>query len=139
MHHTVEKSFITYSLATELIKVALSQAQHLNISISVAITDPVGNLVAFARMDNCCLIGIGLAQSKAYTAARSGLNTTDFKNYLDNEKVCMHSMAQEQIAVIQGGLPIMHQGKLIGGIGVAGSTGTLDEQCAKAALTAHNL
>lgn len=139
MQHTVEKPLITYNLASELIKASMDHAKKLDIAISAAITDTVGNLVAFAKMDDCCLIGIGLAQGKAYTAARSGLNTTAFKNYLEQEKVCMQSLAQEHLVVIQGGLPIFYQGKLIGGIGVAGSTGADDEQCAQAALTAHNL
>ena len=58
---TIEKSFITYEWATKLIQAAIDHARPLNLSICVAIVDSVGNLIAFARMDDCCLIGIGTA------------------------------------------------------------------------------
>lgn len=47
-------------------------------------------------MDNCCLIGIGTAQGKAYTAARSGLNTRDFLVYLNENKVDLSNLQEEQ-------------------------------------------
>jgi uncharacterized protein GlcG (DUF336 family) len=139
MIHTLEKSFITYELASALIKAAMDHAQKQELSICVAVVDPVGNLVAFARMNDACLIGVGTAQGKAFTAARSGLSTRDFRAYLKEHDVCLSTLAQEQLVVITGGLPIMYRGTLIGGIGIGGGSGKQDEECAKAALAAHNL
>ena len=134
MQPTLEKSFITYDLASNLVKAAIDHAKKLDISISVAVVDPVGNLVSFAKMDDCCLIGIGTAQGKAYTAARSGLNTVDFLHYLKENEVCISSLQEEKLVLIAGGLPILYQGNLIGGIGIGGATGAQDEECAQMAL-----
>ncbi len=131
---TIEKSFITYEWATKLIQAAIDHARTLNLSICVAIVDSVGNLIVFARMDDCCLIGISTAQGKAYTAARSGLNTREFLAYLNENEVPLTSLQDEKLMLIAGGLPILYQDKLIGGIGIGGGTGKQDEECARMAL-----
>ena len=134
MQLTMVKSFITYELASELIKAAMTHAKTLDLKICAALVDSVGNLVAFAKMDECCLIGIGTAQGKAYTAARSGLNTREFLAYLNENEVCLTSLQDEKLVLIAGGLPIFHQEKLIGGIGIGGGTSIQDEECATIAL-----
>lgn len=134
MKIALEKSFITYDLAEKLIKPAIDQAKKLKIAIAVAITDPTGHLVAFAKMDDACLIAIGTAQGKAYTAARSGLNTRDLMNYFKENNVDTMSLQAENLMLIPGGSPIMYDGKLIGGIGIGGGTGEQDEECVQAAL-----
>ena len=134
MSLTIEKSFLTYEWATKLIQVAIDYAKTLNLSICVAIVDAVGHLIAFARMDECCLIGIGTAQGKAYTAARSGLNTREFLAYLNENEVPLACLQDEKLMLIAGGLPILYQDKLIGGIGIGGGTGKQDEECARMAL-----
>ena len=82
MQFTIEKPFITYELASVLTLSAIAHAKTIQVSICVAIVDPVGNLVSFSKMDECNLIGISTSQGKAYTAAMSGLNTRDFLSYL---------------------------------------------------------
>ncbi len=139
MQLTVENRFISYALASKLIEAAMNHAKKLELSICVAIVDTVGNLVAFGRMDKCCLIGIGTAQGKAYTAARSGLTTRDFLQYLNDEAVCVTSLQEEKLVLIAGGLPIFHEQQLIGGIGIGGGTGKQDEECAQMALVSMGL
>ncbi|MDP3561381.1 MAG: heme-binding protein [Legionellaceae bacterium] len=134
MQITIEKKCATYELASRLIQAAIEHAKTLDISICVAIVDPTGHLIAFAKMDDCCLIGIGTAQGKAYTAARSGLNTRDFLAYLNENEVNISSLQEEKLVIIAGGLPILYQGALIGGIGIGGGTGAQDEECAQHAL-----
>ncbi len=134
MKMTLEKSFISYDFAESLLKPAIAHAKELNIAIAVAVVDPTGHLVAFAKMDETCLIAIGVAQGKAYTAARSGLNTRDFTNYLKENDVDPATLQAENLVLIPGGSPIMYQGKLIGGIGIGGGTAVQDEECIQAAL-----
>ena len=136
MQMTIEKKQVTYELALRLIQAAIEYAKRINLSISVAIVDPAGELVAFAKMDDCCLIGIGTAQGKAYTAARSALNTREFLVYLKENQVDLQSLQEEKLVIIAGGLPILYQGTLIGGIGIGGATGAQDEECAQSSLDA---
>lgn len=134
-----EKKIVTYELASALINAAIEHAKLLNLKVSVAIVDAMGNLTAFAKMDDCCLIGIGTAQGKAYTAARSGLNTHDFLVYLDENEVPLASLQDEKLVLIRGGLPILYEETVIGGIGIGGGTGKQDEECAQVALRSLSL
>ena len=136
MQFTIEKPFITYELAYALTQSAIAHAKTLHIAICVAIVDPVGNLVSFSKMDECNLIGISTSQGKAYTAAMSGLNTRDFLSYLHENEVPLISLKDEKLTLITGGLPIVYQDNLIGGIGIGGGTGEQDEACAQIALKA---
>lgn len=130
-----QQTFISYELAAALVKAALDYAKKAELTISVAIVDPVGDLVAFARMDTSCVIGVKLSQTKAYTAARSGLSTTEFAAYLNKNQVPLESLHQENLALIQGGHPIIYNNQVVGGIGVCGDTGQNDDLCAQAALS----
>ncbi len=134
MKHIVEQSVISYELAELLIKESIKHAQFINLAISVSIVDSVGNLVAFARMDNANLIGVGTSQGKAFTAARSGLNTRQFADFLKSHQIELESLKNENLLPIPGGIPIFFHEKLIGGIGIGGGTGEQDESCARAAL-----
>ncbi|MDP3562119.1 MAG: heme-binding protein [Legionellaceae bacterium] len=58
MKLTIEKSFISYELASALVQNAINHAKTLHLTICVAIVDTVGNLVCFSKMDDCNLIGI---------------------------------------------------------------------------------
>lgn len=139
MQLTIENKTITYDLAMQLINIAIDHAKLLDLSICIAIVDTSGNPIAFAKMDDACLIGIGTAQGKAYTAARSGLNTREFLDYLNENQVCLSSLHNEKLVLIPGGFPIYYQEKLIGGIGIGGGTGKQDEECVQIALKKMNL
>jgi uncharacterized protein GlcG (DUF336 family) len=134
MTYTITKEFITQELSTKLITKAIEHAKSINLSISVAIVDIVGNLVAFARMDDANLISIGSSQGKAFTAARSTINTRTFADFLRANQVDIASLKDENLFPIAGGLPIIYNKKIIGGIGIGGGTGEQDEICAEAAL-----
>ncbi|HYF98088.1 MAG TPA: heme-binding protein [Coxiellaceae bacterium] len=134
MQLTISKKYMTYELSSKLVEVAIEHAKKLEVSVCVAIVDSSGDLMAFGKMDDACLIGIGTAQGKAYTAARSGLNTREFIAYLDENKICVSALQNESLTLIAGGLPIFHENVLIGGIGIGGATGKQDEECAQVAL-----
>lgn len=134
MKLTFENKLISYDLAMQLVKAAIEHARNLKLSVCIAIVDPTGHLTAFAKMDDACLIGIGTAQGKAYTAARSGLSTREFLNYLNENQVPLSSLQEEKLVLIAGGFPIYDEETLIGGIGVGGGTAKQDEECAQAAL-----
>jgi uncharacterized protein GlcG (DUF336 family) len=135
MQYTITKKFITQELAAALIQKAIDHAKSINLSISVAIVDMVGNLVAFVRMDNANLISIGSSQGKAFTAAKSTLSTKAFADFLKANQADIASLKNENLVPIAGGLPIIYKGEIIGGIGIGGGSGEQDETCAKIALT----
>lgn len=132
---------LTLSKAKQAIEMAEKKATELGISVSVAVVDEHGTLVAFSRMDGAIKISPKFAQEKAYTSGTLGMKTEDMAPYAVEGKPYygMTSMFGGQLTTIAGGAPIVVSGKLLGGVGVGGSADTSqDAQCAAAAVTVFN-
>lgn len=130
---------MTYELASKIVANALEKAKELNIAVSIAIVDNNGITVAFARMDGAISISPKFAYSKAYTSGTIGLPTSGMASYAEQGKPYygITSIFAGKLTTIAGGLPIMIEGKLIGGIGVGGSADvSQDEEIARAGIGA---
>jgi uncharacterized protein GlcG (DUF336 family) len=129
---------MTYELANKIVTNALEKAKELNIAVSIAVVDNNGILMAFAKMDGSISISPRFAFAKAYTSGTIGLPTSGMAGYAEEGKPYygLTSIFGGELTTIAGGLPIMEDGKLIGGIGVGGSTDvTQDEEIAKSAVS----
>ena len=100
-------------------------------NVAVAIVEPSGALVYFERMENTQYGGLDIAIGKARTAATLRRPTRVLFEVAN--KMPAYATLPSLYA-LPGGLPIMADGKVIGGVGVSGVTGDQDEQCAKAGL-----
>ncbi len=126
-----------YSKAKKAIEASESKAKDLGISVSTAIVDEYGDLVAFSRMEGAIKISPKFALAKAYTAGTIGMATADMAPYAVEGKPYygMDALFGGELTTIAGGLPIKVGNKLVGGIGVGGSPDvSQDAECAKAAL-----
>ena len=102
--------------------------------VNIAVVDAGGNLAAFLRMPGAFLHSIDIAIDKAYTAAGFGLPTAAWTKALASaftRSARRHSKMRPRMVCFGGGLPLRHEGKLIGGIGVSGGSSE-DEACARA-------
>lgn len=130
-----------YTQAQKAIENAIKKAENLGIRVSVAVVDQYGDLIAFARMKGALKISPEFAISKAYSSGTLGFATADMAPFAQEGKPYfgLTSIFGGRITTIAGGLPIMKNGELIGGIGVGGSHDVAqDVECAKAALEAFN-
>jgi uncharacterized protein GlcG (DUF336 family) len=128
---------LTKDLAMQAIAAVERKASELGVTVSVAVVDEYGVLVAFSRMDGAIKISPRFAQEKAYTSGTLGMKTEDMAPYAVEGKPYygMTSMLGGQLTTMAGGTPIIKDGKLLGGIGVGGSTDTSqDAVCAAAGL-----
>jgi uncharacterized protein GlcG (DUF336 family) len=117
-----------------MVEAAIARAKELNCKQNVAVVDDGGNLKAFGRMDGAPLLGTEGCQRKAFTAL-FGVGTKDFYNYIKGEQGLLIGLSHfSRVTVVGGGLPIMIDGEIIGGIGVGGGTEEQDIDCAKAGL-----
>ena len=105
-----------------------------NWNVAVAVVDNHGFLVYFERMDNTQTGSVKIAQIKASAAATYRRPTRAFAEAIANGRTALVTFPG--IAASPGGLPILKNGKVIGGVGVSGVQGGQDEQCAKAGLAA---
>ena len=108
--------------------------------VAMAIVDATGNLEAYAKMDNLRLFSRRHALRKAYTAAVMGLNTGAHAERLHGQGRSISELGDPNLTHGQGGLVIMKDGIILGGIGVGGyPSGQADEDLSRIGLEAMNL
>lgn len=118
--------------AQALLSAALDHARANGWRVAVAIVEPSGELVAFARLDDTQYGSIHVAQRKATTAARYRIPTLTMEERVLAGRIV--SLANEDTLPIAGGRPIVIDGRIVGAIGVSGVTSTQDDEVALAAL-----
>lgn len=123
---------IALETAQSLITAALDHARANDWRVAVAIVEPSGELVAFARLDDTQYGSIHVAQRKATTAARYRIPTLTMEERVLAGRIV--SLANEDVLPIAGGRPIVIGGRIVGAIGVSGVTSTQDDEVALAAL-----
>ena len=123
---------ISLERAQALIERAIAAAKPRGFRMAVAVVEPSGELVAFARMDDTQYGSIYVAQRKAATAARYRGATSGFEQRTLAGRTV--TLANDDMLPIGGGIPIVAGGKIIGAIGVSGALASEDEEVAQAAL-----
>lgn len=126
---------LTETAALRLLEVAVGKAEELGIKATVAVVDPSGRLIAFLKMAGSFLVSSGLARKKAITAAGMGMDTVKLEALLGAEpsRVLEGLTKSEDFTVIGGGIPLVRDSHVIGGIGVSGGSEEQDIKCAKEA------
>ena len=108
--------------------------------IAMAIVDAAGNLEAYAKMDNLRIFSRRHALRKAYTSAIMGLDSGTNGQRLHSQGRSISEMGDPQLTHGQGGLVIMKDGVILGGIGVGGyPSGQADEDVSRVGLDAMKL
>lgn len=89
---------------------------------AIAVTDSHGELIAFVRMDGCHLPPLYIAINKAYTAARERKPSGDVGAASRGGPFPMTNYGTLRYTGWAGGFPVMHDGKVVGAIGISGLT-----------------
>jgi uncharacterized protein GlcG (DUF336 family) len=110
----------------------LAECQKNGWNVAVAVVDNHGFLVYFERMANTQTAGVEVAIGKARSAATYRRTTRVFVDAINKGGPATATLPG--VFASPGGIPIMVDGKVTGGVGVSGVTGDQDEQCAKAGL-----
>jgi glc operon protein GlcG len=127
---------ISLENAKKAVAPALAEARKNNWNMAVAIVDPDGNLVYYEKMDNTQLGSSDVCISKARSAARFKRPTKAFQDALAAGGVGLRILRIEGAVPVEGGIPLVMDGKIVGAIGVSGDTSEHDAQCAKAGADA---
>ncbi len=128
-----QKYALTQSLALKMLEAVTNKADELGIRINAAIVDDGGNLKAFIRMDEAALLSSEIAQNKAYTAAAFGKSTEEWYPMIKEEPALLTGIVHtDRLVVFGGGVPLLYNGKIVGGVGVSGGSADEDVQCATA-------
>ncbi len=125
---------VTAAQAEKIMKAALEEASKNGWTMAIAIVDAGGNLVMFERMDNTQIGSIEVALQKAYTANNFKRPTKAFEDVVAGGGVGLRVLSLPGAVALEGGEPIVIQGKIVGAIGVSGMASGQDAQVARAGL-----
>ena len=123
---------ISVAQAKKIAAPAIAEAVKNHWTIAVAIVDPAGNLVYYEKMDNTQLGSANVAIDKARSAARFKRPTKEFQDAVAGGGAGMRILALEGAVPLEGGFPLLMDGKIVGAIGASGATSAQDAECAKA-------
>ena len=133
-------SKMTLDLAEECIRRVKEKATEMKVNMFIAVVDEMGKLVAFARMgESSGGFGEKISIAKAKTAVAYKRDTKEtmerYANYPGNYFIVgMSGLYPDEFWAGPGGVPVIVDGKLVGGLGVSGSTPENDHKCATEAL-----
>ena len=119
-----------------LIKGASEKARDIGVPMCIAVVDESGNLVAFERMDGGKTTSVIIAQDKAFTAAAARKATHEYNaaNVPGNLAFGIHTEVGGRLSTVGGGLPVLVNGEVVGGIGLGSGTPQQDMDCAQAGI-----
>ena len=127
---------ITLAQAKQVADAALAPARENGWTMVIAIVDPGGHLVYLEKMDQTQVGSVGIAQQKAYSAAIYKRPTKMFQDRLASGGAGLLVLRLKDAIPVEGGVPIVVDGKLIGALGVSGGSSAEDEACAEAGASA---
>lgn len=124
---------ITLQAAKTMIAAAEAEARKNGWNVSIAVVDAAGETIAFERMDDAAISTVAVAQGKARTAARFKRPTKALDSSLTAGRFAL--LAFDAIPV-EGGVPVIVNGKFIGAVGTSGATSAQDAQVSRAGVEA---
>jgi len=122
--------------AKKIMAGAEAEAVKNNWPVVIAILDSGGNIIMLHRRDDTQLASTEIAQGKARTALMFKRPTKVLDEAISSGGVGLRFLALKDIVPLEGGLPIVHEGKIVGAIGVSGVLSAQDAQIARAGLEA---
>ncbi|HET6378158.1 MAG TPA: heme-binding protein [Methylocella sp.] len=128
------KSVMTLADAKQIAAAAEAEALKNKWNVTIAVVDDGGNLLFLQRLDEAPLGSITVAQEKARTALLFKRPTKVFEEIVAGGRVAMLTLPGA--TPIEGGLPLVNNGQIIGAIGVSGVQSPQDAQIAQAGVTA---
>jgi len=126
--------YITLDDAKRAMAAAEAEARKNNWNMAIAILDAGAHLILFGRMDDVQIGSVDVAIGKARTSVNFKRPTKALDDLVSGGRTAF--LAIEGVIPLQGGLPVLADGKLIGAVGVSGGTAPQDEQVALAAVEA---
>jgi glc operon protein GlcG len=123
---------IDLETARKVATAAAAEGKKNGWTVAVAIVDTAGDLVYFERMDDTQVASCQVAQDKARTAVRFKRPSKMFEDALGSGRLAILGLAG--VTPVEGGIPLVSHGKIVGAIGVSGVTSQQDGVCAQAGV-----
>jgi len=128
------KAVLEHSDITRLLTAAREEAQRNQWKVSIAIVDDGGHPLALERLDGCAPISAYIATEKARSAALGRRETRGYEEMVNNGRTAF--LSAPLLTSLEGGVPVIVEGQVVGAVGVSGVKSEQDAQVAAAAVAA---
>ena len=125
-----EPRTLTLDASKRIAAAAVAEAKANHAAVVIAVVDAGGHLILLERMEDGLPASVNVAIGKARTAALFGRRTGDFEEIIASGRRSMTTLLD--FTPLQGGVPILRDGRVIGAVGASGVTAATDEEIAKA-------
>ncbi|HEX8596184.1 MAG TPA: heme-binding protein [Pseudomonas sp.] len=128
------KAVLTQTEVTQILAAARNEANGNSWAVSIAVVDDGGHLLGFERLDGCAPIGGYIAIEKARTSALGRRESKGYEDMVNGGRTAF--VSAPLLTSLEGGVPLIVEGQVIGAVGVSGVKADQDAQVAKAGVAA---
>ena len=128
------KSMLTSEDTARIMQAAIAEAKRNNWAVAIAVVDDGGHLLHFTRLDGTPPASAHIAPEKARAAALGRRETKVYEDMINQGRSAFLSAPLQ--GLLEGGVPIVADGQVVGAVGVSGVKSSEDAQVAKAGVAA---
>ncbi|AYN97144.1 MULTISPECIES: heme-binding protein [Pseudomonas] len=129
------KAVLTVTEVNRILEAARAEAERNQWAVSIAVVDDGGHPLALLRLDNAAPTSGYISTEKARTAALGRRESKGFEDMINGGRTAFLS-APVLAGMLEGGVPVMVEGQVVGAVGVSGVKADQDAQVAKAGAAA---
>lgn len=130
----LEKKVLSLAAARKIIAASEAEARTRGLGVVIVVVDDAGNIIQLSRMDEAQVASVNVGIGKARTAAIYRRPSRVFEEQIKNGRVA--ALALADATPLQGGVPVVMEGKVVGAVGVSGDSPQADEEIAMAGAKA---
>jgi glc operon protein GlcG len=130
----LEKKVLSLAAARKIVAAAEAEANARGVGVVIAVVDSSGTIIELTRMDTAQVASVNVGIGKARTAAIYRRPSRDFEEQIKSGRIA--ALALADATPLQGGVPVLVDGKVVGAVGVSGDTPQVDEAIAIAGAAA---
>jgi len=132
----LSKPVLSVAEATKILDAARAEAQKNQWAVAIAVVDDGGHPLALLRLDACAPISAYIATEKARTAALGRRESKQYEDMINGGRTAF--LSAPLAGTLEGGVPVVVDGQVVGAVGVSGVKADQDAQVAKAGATSIN-
>ena len=129
------KSYLTRDDALRILAAARREADNNGWAVSIAVVDDGGHPLVLERLDRCAPVGAYIATEKARTAALGRRESRLYEEMINGGRNAFLSVPVLS-GMLEGGVPVVVDGQVVGAVGVSGVKPDQDSQIARAGVAA---
>ncbi|MHC1479831.1 GlcG/HbpS family heme-binding protein [Frateuria aurantia] len=128
------KTTLDFEDVGKILAAACAEALAHGWPVTVAVVDDGGHILGLRRLDGASLISAQLASAKAHTSALGRRESKFYEELVNQARPSFLSAAPVVGALLEGGVPIVVDGEVVGAIGVSGAKSHEDTRIARAGI-----